>query len=232
MPNAAPAQPPGRDAAARNAPGARLRRSAGPPLSRPISRNRTWCVGGRRRSLCSVGVRSTRTNRPLLLLRLLTCLSGQFFLLSGLMVIWFGHELSGDESVEGWPPRRYPGRTWQQVCALAGRNRCVFVSYYARQTTLSLFTSTSPTARQSQHRGCGPVFQPTPSVNSDKAPSAPANPARRGPGRRAVRANTEPNKIRPGSTAAGIARLPAHFASVWAVCNIQEGAAVRRARAG
>jgi hypothetical protein len=40
---------------------------------------------------------------PSILLRLLTRLSGQFSLLSSLMVVLFGHRLSRDETGEGWP---------------------------------------------------------------------------------------------------------------------------------
>lgn len=68
--------------------------------------------GGRGRLRCGlIGVRPgcALASRAALLLFLLTCLAGQFFLLFDVMVVWFRHELSGGELWRGGPEQELQG---------------------------------------------------------------------------------------------------------------------------
>ena len=117
-----------RDAAFRRAPGARRRRST-ERVSTPVPGGGICDGPGLRWRLCRDRTGFAWTSRTPLLLLLLTRLFRQFSLLSGVVVIWLGHDPSGCEAVELRPMRCNRTRITAGLRA-ARRYRNVFESYY------------------------------------------------------------------------------------------------------
>jgi hypothetical protein len=146
MPHAMPARLPYRDAIDRPALGA-LRLRSTEQVSCATSGNGIAGGGGLRRCLHCLVSGSVWTSGATLLLFLLARFPGHFSLLSRLVVVLFGHGLSGGETMEGRPQGRHQGHAQPQTCACVGRGRVALTSYYSGATSGVVFASVALVGR-------------------------------------------------------------------------------------